>query len=90
MWTLLGLGSGELVKEMNSGDVVTQEKAVEKADCLLASLKEEQTSENRINRTVINTTPSCVGSPGVNNTILMFFFLYLIIHEVSKGQSFSR
>ncbi|XP_058270603.1 tetratricopeptide repeat protein 12 isoform X3 [Hemibagrus wyckioides] len=51
----------ELVKEMNSGDMVTQEKAVEKADCLLASLKEEKTS---INRTVINTTPSCVGRPG--------------------------
>ncbi|KAK2831301.1 hypothetical protein Q7C36_016387 [Tachysurus vachellii] len=54
----------ELVKELNSGDVVTQEKAVEKADCLVASLEEGKTSKNRINRTVINTSPLCVGRQG--------------------------
>ncbi|XP_053095473.1 tetratricopeptide repeat protein 12 isoform X2 [Pangasianodon hypophthalmus] len=52
----------ELVKELSSGDVVTQEKAVEKADCLVASLEEEKTSKRPINRTVINPNPSCNAS----------------------------
>ncbi|MCJ8739985.1 hypothetical protein PDJAM_G00053710 [Pangasius djambal] len=53
----------ELVKELSSGDVATQEKAVEKADCLVASLEEEKTSKHPINRTVINPNPSCVSRP---------------------------
>ncbi|KAI5620778.1 tetratricopeptide repeat protein 12 isoform X2 [Silurus asotus] len=57
----------ELVKEMNSADVATQKKAVEKADCLVESLEEQKTSKSHINRTVINTSPSC-GSRPVNAT----------------------
>ncbi|MCI4385749.1 hypothetical protein PGIGA_G00054390 [Pangasianodon gigas] len=53
----------ELVMELSSGDVATQEKAVEKADCLVASLEEEKTSKRPINRTVINPNPSCVSRP---------------------------
>lgn len=64
------------MKELNSGDVATQEKAVEKADCLLASLEKKKIGETSINRTVINPNPSCVNRPGVNSTL--FFHLYLI------------
>ncbi|XP_046718070.1 tetratricopeptide repeat protein 12 isoform X2 [Silurus meridionalis] len=57
----------ELVKEMNSADVATQKKAVKKADCLVVSLEEQKMSKSHINRTVINTSPSC-GSRPVNAT----------------------
>ncbi|TSQ58040.1 Tetratricopeptide repeat protein 12 [Bagarius yarrelli] len=54
----------ELVKELNSSDVAAREKAIEKADSLVASLEREKTSKNAINRTVINTKPTCEHKPG--------------------------
>ncbi|XP_053502908.1 tetratricopeptide repeat protein 12 isoform X3 [Ictalurus furcatus] len=57
----------ELVKELNSADVAAQEKAMEKADCLVASMEKEKASKSHIDRTVINPNPSCVSRP-VNAT----------------------
>ncbi|XP_030634493.1 tetratricopeptide repeat protein 12 [Chanos chanos] len=53
----------ELVKEFNTSDVKSQEKAVERADRFLASLNDEETCKTRLNRTVINNKPShAIGS----------------------------
>lgn len=76
MWTLLCLLTGELVKELNSGDLAAQEKAVKKADCLVASLEEEKTSKSHINRTVINPNPSCVSRPVVNDPVFILWSLH--------------
>ncbi|KAM9469673.1 tetratricopeptide repeat protein 12 [Clarias gariepinus] len=57
----------ELLKELNSSDVAIQKKAVEKADCLVASLQDKP-SKSVINRTVINSNPSCVERPVIHNT----------------------
>nr|XP_006642346.2 PREDICTED: tetratricopeptide repeat protein 12 [Lepisosteus oculatus] len=50
-----------LVKELNSSDPVSQEKAVVKADELISAFEEqggaEEPCKTRINRTVINTRP---------------------------------
>lgn len=59
------------MKELSSGDVDTQEKAVEKADCLVASLEKEKTGKSHINRTVINRNPSCGSRPVVHNAIFL-------------------
>ncbi|XP_017345698.1 tetratricopeptide repeat protein 12 isoform X3 [Ictalurus punctatus] len=56
----------ELVKELNSADVAAQEKAMEKADCLVASMEKENASKSHIDRTVINPNPSCMSRPVVN------------------------
>ncbi|CAB1347520.1 unnamed protein product, partial [Coregonus sp. 'balchen'] len=49
----------DLVKELNSSDVTSQQRAVEKADCYIAALKEkEEPCKTLLNRTVINTNPS--------------------------------
>ncbi|KAF4085974.1 hypothetical protein AMELA_G00101120 [Ameiurus melas] len=53
----------ELVKELNSADVAAQEKAVEKADCLVASMEKEKASKRHIDRTVINHNPPRGSSP---------------------------
>ncbi|XP_066541101.1 tetratricopeptide repeat protein 12 isoform X2 [Hoplias malabaricus] len=53
----------ELVKELSSSDVATQEKAVEKAEHFVVSLEEEKTCKTRLNRTVINKNPSCETLP---------------------------
>uniref|UniRef100_A0A3B4DKJ6 Tetratricopeptide repeat domain 12 n=1 Tax=Pygocentrus nattereri TaxID=42514 RepID=A0A3B4DKJ6_PYGNA len=50
----------ELMKELNSSDVATQERAVEKADRFVASFEEEKT---HLNRTVINKKPSSASGP---------------------------
>ena len=49
------LFSGQLVSDMNSGDVEVQQKAVEKADCYLAALDEP--CRTKVNKTAINTNP---------------------------------
>ncbi|KAL7848701.1 hypothetical protein SRHO_G00203240, partial [Serrasalmus rhombeus] len=50
----------ELMKELNSRDVATQERAVEKADRFVASFEEEKT---HLNRTVINKKHSSASGP---------------------------
>ncbi|RXM93775.1 Tetratricopeptide repeat protein 12 [Acipenser ruthenus] len=51
----------ELVKEMNSSDAVSQQRAAEKADQLISAFKEngetEELCKTRLNRTVINNKP---------------------------------
>lgn len=51
----------ELVKEMNSNDAVSQQRAAEKADQLISAFKEsgeaDEPCETRLNRTVINNKP---------------------------------
>lgn len=73
MW--LCLGTGELVKELNSADVAAQEKAMEKADCLVASMEKENASKSHIDRTVINPNPSCMSRPVVNKVVNTIFTL---------------
>ncbi|KAJ7990487.1 hypothetical protein DPEC_G00300830 [Dallia pectoralis] len=48
----------DLVKELNSSDVTSHRRAVEKADSYLAALKEEEPCKTVLNRTSINTDPS--------------------------------
>ncbi|XP_010869917.2 tetratricopeptide repeat protein 12 isoform X1 [Esox lucius] len=49
----------DLVNELNSSDVTSQQKAVEKADCYIAALKEEEEPcKTLLNRTSINIDPS--------------------------------
>uniref|UniRef100_W5LGD5 Tetratricopeptide repeat domain 12 n=1 Tax=Astyanax mexicanus TaxID=7994 RepID=W5LGD5_ASTMX len=44
----------DLMKELNSSDESTQEKALEKADQFISSLEENETCRTRLSRTVIN------------------------------------
>ncbi|KAM9443170.1 tetratricopeptide repeat protein 12 isoform 2-T3 [Salvelinus alpinus] len=49
----------DLVKDLNSSDVTSQQRAVEKADCYISTLKEkEEPCKTLLNRTVINTNRS--------------------------------
>uniref|UniRef100_A0A8C7GP24 Tetratricopeptide repeat domain 12 n=1 Tax=Oncorhynchus kisutch TaxID=8019 RepID=A0A8C7GP24_ONCKI len=49
----------DLVKDLSSSDVTSQQRAVEKADCYISTLKEkEEPCKTLLNRTVINTNPS--------------------------------
>lgn len=90
MCSLLCSFAGELLKELNSSDVAIQKKAVEKADCLVASLQDKP-SKSVINRTVINSNPSCVERPVIHNTVFICNLLlckhFVIVSFVYKGES---
>ncbi|XP_049323162.1 tetratricopeptide repeat protein 12 isoform X2 [Astyanax mexicanus] len=53
----------DLMKELNSSDESTQEKALEKADQFISSLEENETCRTRLSRTVINKSPSRESRP---------------------------
>ncbi|XP_062872786.1 tetratricopeptide repeat protein 12 isoform X2 [Trichomycterus rosablanca] len=65
--------TSELVMELNSTDTATHEKAVERADRLVASMQEEKSCKSVINRTVINNSHSSTATcePGENPEIFM-------------------
>lgn len=51
---------GELVSDLKSSDEDVSKQAMEKADCFIAAL--EEPCRTKINKTRINTTPSCQDS----------------------------
>ncbi|XP_052473231.1 tetratricopeptide repeat protein 12-like isoform X2 [Carassius gibelio] len=53
----------ELVKEFNCSDVSRQEKAIAKADQFISSLEQKEPCQTKINKTVINKSPSSENCP---------------------------
>ncbi|XP_059389138.1 tetratricopeptide repeat protein 12-like isoform X2 [Carassius carassius] len=53
----------ELVKEFSSSDVYRREKAIAKADQFISSLEQKEPCQTKINKTVINKSPSSENCP---------------------------
>lgn len=74
---------GDLMMELSSSDAERQEKAVQKADRLMSTWEDSDPCRTRLNRTVINSTPSLHPTAQKHPSVIIISHFYIMFNLLS-------